>query len=207
MAYLQPADYPNYGLTASTSADWITAATALINSYCHRPDLNVIPYTERLRVVKGAQAVHLSYLPLALLAPATSPLVSLEGRYARPPRGELADEPLAEMTWAFSMPGQWTAIDVAMADFDANTGELTLPYNIFGLPFNEVAVTYTAGLATIGDDVKSACAQIVRNAQSTPALNASRTKIDTMWMEYFSSSLIDETVKTWLRPYVANRAG
>ncbi len=45
MAYLQPADYPNYGLPAGTTADWITAATALINSYCRRPDLNVIQYT------------------------------------------------------------------------------------------------------------------------------------------------------------------
>ena len=51
MAYLQPADYPNYGLPAATTADWITAATALINSYCRRPDLNVIQYTERLRLV------------------------------------------------------------------------------------------------------------------------------------------------------------
>ncbi len=55
MAYLQPADYPNYGLPAGTTADWVTAATALINSYCRRPDLNVIQYTERLRLVsRGA---------------------------------------------------------------------------------------------------------------------------------------------------------
>ena len=78
---------------------------------------------------------------------------------------------------------------------------------MLGLPYNEVMITYTAGLATIGDDIKSACAQIVRNAQATPALNASRTRIDTMQMQYFSSSLLDETVKTWLRPYVANRLG
>jgi hypothetical protein len=207
MAYLQPSDYPNYGLPASTSADWITAATALINSYCRRPDLNVISYTERLRVVRDAQTIHLSYLPLAALAPATSPLVSLEGRYARPRRGELAEEPLMQMVWAFSLPGQWVAIDPSAVDFDPNTGEVTLPYNILGLPFNEIAVTYTAGLAVIGDDIKSACAQIVRNAQSTPALNASKTKIDTMQMQYFSSSLIDETVQAWLRPYVASRAG
>ena len=91
--------------------------------------------------------------------------------------------------------------------YDAKSGELTLPWNVLGLPYNEVAVTYTAGLATIGDDVKTACAQIVRNAQSTPALNASKTKIDTMQMQYFSSSLVDETVQAWLRPYVANRLG
>jgi hypothetical protein len=207
MAYLQPADYANYGLPAATSADWITAATALINSFCRRPDLNVIPYTERLRLTRDARTVLLSYLPLAPLGAATSPIVSIEGRYAKPRRGEMPSDPFCEIAWAFSLPGQWAAIDPSLADFDVNTGELTLPFNLLGLPFNEVAVTYTAGLVVIGDDVKSACAQIVRNAQSTPALNASKTKIDTMQMQYFSSSLLDETVQAWLRPYVANRLG
>ncbi len=207
MAYLQPADYPNYGLPAGTTADWITAAKALINSYSRRPDLNVIQYTERLRVTSGTQTVRLSYLPLTALGTATTAMVSLEGRYARPRRGEMMNEPLMEIAAVFSLPGQWAAIDATLVDYDSNTGELTLPWNVLGLPYNEVQVTYTAGLATIGDDVKSACAQIVRNAQSTPALNASRTKIDTMWMQYFSSSLLDETVQAWIRPYVANRLG
>lgn len=207
MAYLEPADYPNYGLPAGTTADWITAATALINSYCRRPDLNVVQYNERLRVTAGSQTVRLSYLPLAPLAPATSPLVSVEGRYIRPRRGEMPNEPMFEMVWAFGLPGQWTAIDATLVDFDPSTGELSLPWNVLGLPFNEVQVTYTAGLATIGDDVKLACAQIVRNAQAAPALNASMTRIDTMWMKYFSSSLIDDTVQEWLKPYVASRLG
>lgn len=195
MAYLQPADYQNYGLPAGTTADWITAATALINSYCRRPDLNVIQYTERLRLSSGSQTVLLSYLPLAPLGTATTPIVSLEGRFTKPRRGELANDPLMEIALAFSLPGQWTAIDSNSVDYDPNTGELMLPCNVLGLPYNEVAVTYTAGLMTIGDDVKTACAQIVRNAQSTPALNASKTKIDTMQMQYFSSSLVDETVQ------------
>ncbi len=207
MAYLQPADYPNYGLPTGTTADWIASATALINSYCRRPDLNVIQYTERLRLTSGAQTVRLSFLPLAPLGAALIPLVNIEGRYARPRRGEVLNEPLLEIAWAFSLPGQWTPLDPNSVDFDSNTGELMLPLNVLGLPYNEVSVTYTAGLTTIGDDVKSACAQIVRNAQATPALNASRTKIDTMWMQYFSSSLVDETVQAWLRPYVANRLG
>ena len=66
----------------------------------------------------------------------------------------LLHEPLFEIAWAFSLPGQWTAIDPTLVDFDPNTGELTLPWNVLGLPYNEVQVTYTAGLATIGDDVK-----------------------------------------------------
>ena len=114
---------------------------------------------------------------------------------------------MSEIAWAFSLPGQWSSIDISAVDYDLNTGELDLPRNLYGLPYNEVKVTYTAGLATIGDDVKTACAQIVRNAQSTPALNASKSRIDTMQVEYFSSSLLDETVQVWLRPYIANRLG
>ena len=51
MAYLLPADYVNYGLPPGTTPDWIAAATALINSYCRRADLNVIDY-DRLNVHK-----------------------------------------------------------------------------------------------------------------------------------------------------------
>lgn len=207
MAYLEPADYPNYGLPAGTTADWIAAATALINSYCRRPDLNIVQYVERLRVASGQRTVMLSYLPLAPLAPALSPFVSMEGRYANPRRGEAVLEPLAEVAGVLGLPGQWAPIDLSLVDADPNTGELTLPWNLYGLSFNEVQVTYTAGLSTVGDDVKSACAQIVRNAQATPALNASRTKLDTMWIQYFSSSLVDDTVKAWLKPYVASRLG
>jgi hypothetical protein len=207
MAYLQPADYPKFGLPAGTTADWVTAATALINSFCRRPDLNVIQYTERIRVTRGAQTVRLSYLPLAPLGTSLSAIVSLEGRYTKPRRGEGVIEPLLDAACAFGLPGQWSAMDAATIDADPSTGELTLPATLLGLTYNEVKVTYSAGLDPLGDDVMAACAQIVRNAQATPALNASRTRIDTMQMEYFSSSLLDDTVKSWLRPYVANRLG
>ena len=207
MAYLLPTDYENYGLPAGTTPDWVTSATALINSFCRRPDLNVMQYQERLRIVSGSQQVRLSYLPLAVLGTASSPLVAMEGKYGHPRRGEMVAVPMLEAALAFSLPGEWTAIDPASVDYAADTGELTLPWNVTGLPYNEVMVTYTAGLAVIGDDVKSACAQIVRNAQAQPALNMSMTKMDTLQMRYFSSSLVDETVQAWLRPYVASRMG
>ena len=207
MAYLLPAQYVSYGLPAGTTPDWVTLATALINSYCRRPDLNVIQYQERLRIVSGSQTVRLTYLPLAPLGAATSPLVAMQGRYGRPRRGELPEVALVEAALAFALPGTWTALDPTTVDYATDTGELTLPWSVMGLPYNEVMVTYTAGLATITDDVLCACAQIVRNAQAQPALNASMTKMDTMQMKYFSSSLVDETVQAWLQPYVANRLG
>jgi len=42
MVYLEPAEYPNFGLAVGTTADWVTTASALINSYCRRPDLNIV---------------------------------------------------------------------------------------------------------------------------------------------------------------------
>ena len=80
MVYLQPAEYTSYGLPAATTADWVTAATALINSYCRRADINVAEYTERIRLVTGSHSAKLSYLPLTPEGTATSPIVSIEGR-------------------------------------------------------------------------------------------------------------------------------
>ena len=136
MPYLQPADYSNYGLPDSTSADWVTAATALVNSFCRRPDLNITQYTERLRVVSNSGSVRLSYLPLAPLGSAASPLISLEVRYAQPRRGEAVEHSLLDIASQFSLAGQWASIDPATVDLDVATGELTLPWNIFGLAYN-----------------------------------------------------------------------
>ena len=113
----------------------------------------------------------------------------------------------SEIAWAFGLPGAWTAIDPTTVDWVFDTGELIFPMNILGLPYNEVAVTYTAGLATIGNDVMSACAQIVKNMQATPSLNVKSSKLDTLQLEYFSNSLIDGQVAALLRPYIANRLG
>jgi hypothetical protein len=88
-----------------------------------------------------------------------------------------------------------------------DTGELTLPYNVLGLPYSEIEVTYTAGCAAVPVPVKIACAQLVKNAQATPGLNVKTTKMDTMWMQYFSNSLMDAQVQQLLRPYVATRVG
>ncbi len=68
-------------------------------------------------------------------------------------------------------------------------------------------MTYTAGLSTVPDAVKSACALIVKNAQSTSGMNVKASRMDTVQMQYFSDQLVDSTVKTLLRPWVANRLG
>jgi hypothetical protein len=207
MGYLQPTDYASYGLSPDTTDDWVTMASAIMEAFCRRPSLNPTQYQERLRVVAGSQTVRLSYLPLISIAPATSPLVTIQGRLTRPRRGEIPYPELGEIAFAFSLPGTWTPIDPTTVDFMPDTGEVILPYNILGLAYGEVDVVYTAGLATIPPALLVACAQIVKNAQSTPGLNVKQSKMDTMQMEYFSGSLIDPQVEMLLTPYVVQRLG
>ncbi len=207
MVYLQPVEYAGFGLAPDTTDDWIVTASAMVDAHCRRTSLGTAQYTERLRVVEGSPSVRLSYLPLTAVLPAASPLVSVQGRYARARRGELSISGLMEAAYAFSLPGSWVAMDVTKIDADGDTGELTLPYNLFGIPYSELTVTYTAGLAEIPAPVKVACAQIVKNAQATPGLNVKSSRLDMMQMQYFSSSLMDPQVQALLRPFVANRLG
>src|SRR5271154_1573226 len=91
MGYLLPTEYVQYGLTAETTDDWVTMASALMEAYCRRPSLLVTQYGERMRLTAGAQTVRLSYRLLAAAVGAASALVSVQVRYGRPRRGELPD--------------------------------------------------------------------------------------------------------------------
>jgi hypothetical protein len=207
VGYLLPSEYVEYGLGAETSDDWVTMASALMEAHCRRPSLLVTQYVERMRLTAGAQTVRLSYRPLATAVGAGSPLVEVRVRYGRPRRGEMSDPLREQIAWAFSVPGSWSVLDPASVDVNLTTGELTFPQNFLGINYNEVEVTYTSGLATVTAAVKVACAQIVKNAQATPAMNVKSSKMDTMQMQYFSGVLIDPQVQALLRPYVAERLG
>jgi len=207
VGYLLPAEYVQYGLTAETADNWITTASALMDAYCRRPTLMVTQYVERMRLTTGSQTVRLSYRPLAAAAGAASPLVGVQVRYGRPRRGELSDPYREQVAWAFGIPGSWSALDIASVDVNDAAAELTFLANFLGLNYNEVEVTYTSGFIAVPDAVKIACVQIVKNAQATPAMNVKSSRMDTMQMQYFSSSLIDAQVQALLRPYVAERLG
>ena len=207
MAYLDATEYAAYGLTAETTDDWVTTASVMMESYCRRPSLLATAYTERVRLGRGGMTARLNYLPLAVVAPATTPLVSARARLSYEWRGEMLDAFREQVLQAFSAPGSWTALDVTAMDVDLTTGEVTLPVNFLGLRYTDLEVTYTAGEVTVPPALKVACAQIVRNAQATPALNVRSSKVDRLQMEYFNGSLLDDQVQALLRPYVAERLG
>lgn len=204
MNYLQASEYLSYGLDATTPAALVSAASALIDSHCRRESLAVTQYEERIRLAEGRNTVRVSYVPLAAVAPATTAIVAARGRFAIPRRGEWPfDDLSSDVALLFGLPGTWTDIAGSGIDVYADTGELTLPVNAVGLGFSELDVTYTAGWEVIPDAVKFACAQLVRNAQAMPALNVRQKQLDRMQMEYFAGTLIDDTVRVWLAPYVA----
>jgi hypothetical protein len=206
MNYLETTEYLTYGLDAATDPSWVTAASAIIDAHCRRATLGVNRYEERVKMPADLNTVRLSYLPLVTLAPATTPIVTLQGRYGIPRRGEWPMPDISlEFALVFGLPGSWTTIDPTTIDIWADSGELTFPANALGLSFNEVDVVYTAGLAAIPAGVKVACAQIVKNAQVTPALNVKSGKIDRMRLDYFGDTLLDETVRSLLAPYVAQK--
>lgn len=205
MTYLSPSDYEPFGLPADTSAGLVAAISALIDAHCRRATLAPHEYRERLRLAPQSRTVRLTYLPLVAIAPATSPLISAKGRYGPPRKGESSGDLALDVAQAFGLPGEWTDLDPAALDFDPDTGELTLPLHPLGLGFNDVEVCYTAGHEQVPDPVKLACAQLIRNAQATPALNVRAGSIDRMHLDYFSGSLLDETVRELLAPYVAQK--
>ncbi len=208
MTYLSPAEYAAYGLDATTPPAFVAAASSLIDAHCRRATLGVAQYEERIRIAPDRNTIRLTYIPLAVVAPAATPFVSAQGRYCIPRRGEWPfDDLRLDVALMFGLPGLWTSIDTASIDYFATTGELTLPLNVVGLWFSEIDVVYNAGLAVIPDPVKFACAQIVRNAQATPALNVRTGQVDVMRMDYFSDSLLDQGVVSMLAPYVAQKVG
>ncbi len=208
MSYLLPAQYQAYGLDVETPDGVVAMASALMETWCKRPTLLAAEYTERVRLIAGSQTVRLSYGPVFAGA-----LVSGRVRYARPRRGDENPAPgqnglfIQQVATAFGLPGTWSVLDVTTLDVYAGTREVTLPANLFGLAYNEVELSYMAGFVAVPDQVLQACAQIVKNALAIPALNVKRSRLDTLQMEYFSGSLIDDNVASLLRPWRAERLG
>jgi len=198
MAYLLPAEYAEFGLSAETAEAWVVAASAMIDAHCRRNSLLVATYTERLRVGRGG-TVQLSYGPVVSVS-------AVRARYARLPERADGFVPFEEfVAGVFGLAGQWVELDVSTVS--VSDGEVSFAAHVLGTRFAEAEVTYSAGLNAVPDAVKVACAQIVKNAQATPGLNVKSTRVDTLQTEYFSDSLLDVQVRELLRPYVAERLG
>src|SRR2546422_1432929 len=193
MNYLSPSEYETYGLEATTPAAWVLAASTVIDAHCRRATLGVAQYDERLRIAAGRNTVRVTYVPLATVAPATTPIVSARGRYDIPRRGEWPfDDISSDIALMFGLPGTWNAVDPAGIDVYADTGELTLPVNAVGLGYSEIDLAYTAGLAVVSGKGEVARAHIVPKARSPPALHVRARRVGRHHLHYFSATLVGQ---------------
>lgn len=205
MAYLTADQYALFGLDATTPDNLVSAASDLIDAHCRRSGFGIAQYTERFRVGRS-RTVRLSYLPLAAATGATSPIVQARGRYTGMgrewlPTGDLA----AEVALAFATPNVWFDVAADSMDLNPATGEVIVCSGLLSPALSDLEVTYTAGYSSVPAAVQQACAKLVQNALATPALNVSRQRIDSMYLQYFADTLVDSDVRRLLAPYVAQR--
>ena len=206
MQYLDASEYVPFGLSDETGDDLVTAASALIDSFCRRPSLGITQYVERLRFARH-NSVQLSHTPLVSADGTASPLVMVRARACLRRRSDDSLLPfMNDDALAFLAADQWIPVDVSTIDI-APDGVLHFLPNFLGAAYSETEVTYTAGYAAVPTPVQVACAQIVRNAQAMPALNVRRQTMDSMQMEYFSNTLLDADVQRLLLPYQSQRMG
>lgn len=201
--YLTTGEFTAFGLADSTDPALIRVASDLVDSFCQRDSLLVTQYGERNRLSEGLPVTRATYTPLATPAGALSPFVSVRARHGVP-RGPNAAA-LAEMLAPFGGPPQWVDLDPLKVDYNAVTGDLWLPASLFGVPYTEVELVYTAGYDQPPEAAKLACAQIIRNIESHPAGNVRAALMDRLRLEYFAGSLLDGDVKRLLAPFVAVR--
>jgi len=201
--YLTTAEFPAFGLADSTDPALVRVASDLVDSFCQRPSVLVAQYGERNRLPAGWPVTRASYTPLAILPGSLTPFVRIRARHAAPRAWNPGT--LAEMVAVFGGPPAWVELDVSQVDYNAATGEIWLPTGIFGAPYAEAELTYTAGYAEVPEGVKLACAQIIRNLESHPAANVRAALLDRLQLEYFAGSLVDEDTRRLLTPFVALR--
>jgi hypothetical protein len=204
MAYLSADEYVWFGLEATTPDSLVIAASDLIDAHCRRNGFGIAEYMERFRLGRS-RTVRLSYLPLAAASGALSPIVQARGRYTRMSGEWPGVTELAEVAQVFATPNTWFSVPTNSLDLDLNSGEVIVCGGLLSPALGDLEVTYTAGYAVVPEAVKQACAKLVKNALATPALNVSRQKIDTMYLQYFADSLVDADVRRLLAPYVAQR--
>jgi hypothetical protein len=201
--YLTTAEFASLGLADSTDPALIRVASDLVDAFCQRASLLVTQYSERTRLPDSRPVTRASFTPLAVAEGASTPFVTVRARHTRP-RGPNAGS-LAELVAPFGGPPPWVDLDPAQVEYNAVTGEVWLPVGIFGLPYSEAELTYTAGFTEAPEAVKLACAQIIRNIESHPAANVRAAQLDQLQLEYFATSLLDEDTRRLLAPFVVLR--
>lgn len=180
-------DYVADGITLTNSL--IIRASAIIDGCCKR-SLAVTSYTERVPLtdyqnMNSYQRGHLSYYPVI-------DVTELKGR---PLYNALTGN-------IFGPPSFEPITDLSILDIDKSLGTFICGFNMFGVPYTELEVTYTSGWVTIPDAVKVACGMIITQLANNANPNVKSKKDYDFSIEYFGNSMITQEVSDLLSPYI-----
>lgn len=137
-------------------------------------------------------------------------VLSLMGRYAYGRRsdqvaGAFQEINLLATIQAFGGPPMWTPISTAQASYSDQTGEIWIPAGMLLAYYSDVRAKYVAGYPQVPQPVVKATAQVASTMLATAGMPASIKRLsagDTK-LESFSSSTLDDDVKSLLQPFMA----
>lgn len=189
MDYLSVGDLaiyaPDAQLISGKESNLIKRASLMIDNHCHRPDgLGVVTHTEQMTLTSSGS--HLSFFPIVALT-------EVKARWSR------NNDPL------FGIMGTPEWQDIVIADVEINSMDryFFLPVSIYNTYYDEAKITYTAGYATIPEDIKIACGIILTMMSIRVNPSAMSEKISGgMSVSYNSDSLITLEVEKLLSKYV-----
>ncbi len=138
---------------------------------------------------------------------------SAQGRYGFGRRDSqsvfsVSDFNLLSTLSAFGGPPAWESFTVDANNLDAGTGSLWVPAGVLLAYYTEVRVHYVAGYQyeDLPDDIKLACANLVRAAASMPEFqggNISMLAAGDHKIQRFASTLMNDDVKNMLSNFRA----
>lgn len=215
-AYINPAEYIKWGLTASPATDLLVLkASTLIDQHLNRVDVNgatvglgVNTFVERLFLPEDRNLVRLAHLPFVSWDTSdTNNPSGIRGRYGYGRRGSSINSMYTELSMltaaaAFGGPPAWTSITSSQVDVFPLTGEVWIPAGIYAAHYEEVEVRYQAGYGTIPDDIRLAVTMLIANFQNKiPGVQT--LKAGDRQLQFFSNEMIDDATKAILAKYRA----
>ncbi|WP_391573864.1 hypothetical protein [Cohnella sp.] len=177
---LDEADKPYFPNGVTPELSDILRASAIIDAHCRR-EIGAKSYTERIPLTE-LQRGHLSY----------SPVIDVTEVKGRPRNGIMG---------GFFGPPGFEDVDISNLDVDPETGSVWCGGSPFGIPYAELAVTYTSGWDSIPKQVKVACGLIVGKITGNPDSNVKSKKDFDFSIEYFGSGMITPEIADLLSAY------
>lgn len=128
------------------------------------------------------------------------------GRRSEQELGTFYDVNLLSTMAAFGGPPSWCSFDVPSSSLNPNSGDLWVPAGTLLAYYTDVKMRYVSGWSAAGlpPQIKAACGMIVSALEAAP-MGSQIRKFNSgkLTTERFADSVLDQDIRSMLRPYMA----